>query len=543
MLTDGHEPSEGNPQFHQQMVYAVGMRTIASFENALGRKALWTLNASDGNRSNDYVRRLRIYPHALRAKNAYYSPDRVALLFGYFPAESTLADTTAPGTLVFSGLSADIVAHEMSHALLDGYTPGYREPSNPDVGAFHEAFADIVALFQHFQYRDLVRREISRARGDLGGAHLLSGIGRQFGEGAGKHGALRDYLRKYDEIEYKHSFDVHERGTLLVVAVYEAFEAIFEARTSDLMRLATGGSGVLAEGAIHPDLVERLTQEACKSAGQVLRMCIRALDYCPPTDITFGSYLRAMITADLETVREDRHGYRVAFLEKFRARDLLPTNLRTVSVETLRWQRPSHDRSPKWLKVAVEGFGIDWRSDPDREKIFAKSRDRCAELHEFLAGEMAKSDAARAAICATLGLEPGLGKFDPNGKPHGLASGTAFEVRNVRVARRVLDNGRPSEEILVSFMQRKPVPFDPDNPAAGFFWFRGGSTVVVDPANRHGVPEIKYVISKPVGRAERQEAEHAFRTNPPHGGARALYFGGLGLAAREPFAALHSSKD
>ena len=30
------------------------------------------------------VQRLRIYPHALRAKNAYYSPDRKALLLGYF---------------------------------------------------------------------------------------------------------------------------------------------------------------------------------------------------------------------------------------------------------------------------------------------------------------------------------------------------------------------------------------------------------------------------------------------------------------------------
>ena len=32
----------------------------------------------------DFVQRLRIYPHALRAKNAYYSPERKALLLGYF---------------------------------------------------------------------------------------------------------------------------------------------------------------------------------------------------------------------------------------------------------------------------------------------------------------------------------------------------------------------------------------------------------------------------------------------------------------------------
>ena len=38
---DGLAPSEGNPQFHQQMVYAVAMTTIGHFERALGRVALW----------------------------------------------------------------------------------------------------------------------------------------------------------------------------------------------------------------------------------------------------------------------------------------------------------------------------------------------------------------------------------------------------------------------------------------------------------------------------------------------------------------------
>lgn len=546
LLTDGLDPSEGNPQFHQQMVYAVGMRTIASFENALGRRALWALHHADGAAQVQYVQRLRIYPHALRAKNAYYSPDKIALLLGYFPAESTLVDSTAPGTIVFSCLSADIVAHEMTHALLDGYTPGYREPSNPDVGAFHEAFADIVALFQHFQYRDLVRRQIAGARGNLNGAELLAGLARQFGEGAGKHGALRDYLRKYDDITYHDTFEVHDRGVLLVVAVYEAFVAIFETRTGDLIRLATGGSGLLGEGAIHPDLVERLTEEACKAAGHVLRMCIRALDYCPPTDITFGVFLRALITADRETVPDDTFGYRVAFLEKFRARDLLPTNLRTVSVDTLRWQQPPADRrSPDWLKPAVDNFGIDWSSDLDRAAIFGASRKRCAALHDYLTAVMASDEATRTALCAMLGLQADLRGYDSNGAIDPKSATTRFEVRNVRAARRVLPNGRPSEEILVTLMQRKPVFFDPANPDAGFFWFRGGATIVVNPRNRAGAPEIKYVIGKPIYNADRMAAELAFRTNPPTSGSgnRAMYFGDHGMAAREPFAALHNAED
>jgi hypothetical protein len=42
LATDGLSPSETNPQFHQQMVYAVVMSTIKNFEQALGRKVLWS---------------------------------------------------------------------------------------------------------------------------------------------------------------------------------------------------------------------------------------------------------------------------------------------------------------------------------------------------------------------------------------------------------------------------------------------------------------------------------------------------------------------
>src|SRR5262245_39061184 len=39
LAQNGLAPSEGGPQFHQQMVYAVAMNTIDHFERALGRVA------------------------------------------------------------------------------------------------------------------------------------------------------------------------------------------------------------------------------------------------------------------------------------------------------------------------------------------------------------------------------------------------------------------------------------------------------------------------------------------------------------------------
>src|SRR5687768_5957096 len=150
LAQDGISPSEGNPQFHQQMVYAVAMTTINNFEKALGRKALWSLRketvaAKNGNGTrtifyNDYIQRLRIYPHALRQANAYYSPAKKALLFGYFPASAKASGNQVAGGMVFTCLSHDIIAHETTHALLDGLHSRFIEANHLDSLAFHEAF-------------------------------------------------------------------------------------------------------------------------------------------------------------------------------------------------------------------------------------------------------------------------------------------------------------------------------------------------------------------------------------------------------------------
>ena len=146
------------------MVYAVVMTTIRNFERALGCKVLWSVRP-EGFRAKRkpgerYVGRLRCYPHALREANAYYSPEKKALLFGYFRTSAAAAPDMLPNGFVFTCLSHDIIAHETTHAILDGVHHRFVEASNPDSLAFHEAFADVVALFQHFTFPEAIRNQM-----------------------------------------------------------------------------------------------------------------------------------------------------------------------------------------------------------------------------------------------------------------------------------------------------------------------------------------------------------------------------------------------
>jgi hypothetical protein len=540
LAQDGWAPSEGNPQFHQQMVYAVAMTTIGHFERALGRRALWAPHYADrqGKRGGmiykaEEVPRLRIYPHALRTDNAYYSPDKKALLFGYFPADSAHGDVTTPGSTVFTCLSSDIIAHEMSHALLDGLDRRLQEASNPDVPAFHEAFADIVALFQHFTMRELVEFEIAKTRGNLSAVTLLSGLARQFGEGSGRAGPLRDYAEPaMAELDYDTTMRPHERGSILVFAVYEAFQKIVARRTEELITLATGGSGLLPLGALHPGLVTKLAAETSRAAAQVLTMCIRALDYCPAVDITFSEYLRAIVTADLDAFPDDELHYRLAFMESFQNWKLLPRDIRTTSEETIAWNMPV-DPSPPWLSGLLQSIDLSWSLDLDRSAIFAlNEKNRWKVWNELRA--VFKTD---PSLLAEFGLLPDRPRYGRDGKVAKPArkGETTFDVFSVRPTRRIAPDGSFRTEIVAVVHQRQALPVDPANPNGGWFWFRGGATVIIDP--RKGREEIRYSIIKNSGSTARQERQR--RTAATGGSYRSLYFG----AAAEPFALLHQDHD
>jgi subtilisin family serine protease len=542
LAQDGLPPSEGNPQFHQQISYAVAMQTIRHFEVALGRRVLWAPRriqyapsvvldspALDKSPSTTplpareaFVRRLRIYPHALRQANAYYSPQKVALMLGYFPA----ADGSR--RLVFTCLSHDIIAHETTHALLDGLHRRFQEATNPDVLAFHEAFADIVAIFQHFTFPELLRFEIGRKRGDLAQADLLAGLAQEFGQTLGRSGALRSAIGKSPSPgDYAASAEPHERGKVLVAAVFSAFLAIYLRRIEDLVRIASDGSGILRAGALHPDLVARLADEATRAARHVLTICIRALDYMPPVDPTFPEYLRALITADSDLVPNDHYGYRVAFLESFGGRGIFPPELHTLSVESLRWQTLDSAAQPYGLGDFIrKEIDLSWDLRGDRYDSYCAARGNAARLHGWLKEKL------EPVLAHALGLDRAIAAAGKPDEFQGLRDDTGrprFEVHSVRPARRSSPDGDIRTDIIAVVTQQRNVR----DKNGGTFRFRGGCTLVLD--RREGMPPIRYSITKPVYRDPKQVLDYSqFRLGRS---LSVLYFGD---AQVEPFAVLHS---
>jgi hypothetical protein len=546
LAQDGWAPSEGNAYFHQQMVYAVAMKTVEHFERALGRPVLWRPRPRPGDDSDDgdYAQRLLVRPHALRQANAYYSPEEIALKFGNFESVTDAAGETVPGSRVYSCLSHDIIAHETTHAVLDGMHRHFNEPTNPDVLALHEGFADIVALMQHFTIPELLRAQIQRTRGDLESESMLGSLAIQFGRAMGGRGALRDAIGRLeggvwkrfeaDPADLQRRLTPHARGAVLVAAVFDAFLAIYRTRTADLLRLYTGGTGVLAHGAIHPDLVARLADEAVKAAGHVLTMCIRALDYLPPVDVTFFEYLRGLITADFDLVRDDRYDYRVAFVEAFRRRGVYPANLgaptadtpRNLAVDTLRWQGLGQtslagaagrqvEKQYRGVIEQLRRFADDCFYVGDRESLFRATRRHRGSLH----AKLRKAFTATPKFAADLGLDPG--------RP--------FEVQELRRALRIGPDGGHLPQVVVGLTQAKEVPAD-GSAGVPAFEFRGGSTLVVDLS----IPEVKYRIVKRIDSGDRQARTAAFVREAASDPLRALFFS---PDRPEPFAALHALAD
>ena len=406
LIPNGVTPSEADPRFHQQMVYAVVSDTIEQFESALGRRIHWRraerpLDAPKGWLDEDILT-LGLYPHAMQQANAFYSPEAHGILFGYFQAARNNPGHNLPGQTVFTCLSHDIIVHETTHAILDGLRSHFMERTNPDVAAFHEAFADLVALFRHFTHREVLRDAIQRTGGRLytpalqgdsladqaAQSWLTAGetqrnplieLAGQFGEALGMYAGLRSAIGKRKTMkELRDTTECHERGSILVAAVFDAFFTVYIQRTANHFRIYSAGGGHDREDLPAP-LAEALCDEAMQTAQQFFCSCVRALDYLPPVDVTFGDFLRAVITAETDYDPGDQEGIRRAWMEAFRLRGILPDDAPYFSEEALCW--PTLGDTLPIGKLPYGGpLGLNYKERMQTQRLLRKFIDRNRSL-------------------------------------------------------------------------------------------------------------------------------------------------------------------
>ena len=492
LMQNGLEPTESDPRFHQQMVYAVAMRTLENFERALGRRLTFT------QRSHGRTR-LRLLPHAFHGANAYYDPKLMAILFGYFLADRRDPGPNLPGQTVFACLSHDIIVHELTHAVVDRLRRFFMEPSNPDVLAFHEGFSDIVALFQHFTYQEFLRDQIQKTRGDIRAGGILVELARQFGYATGAHQALRSALGQDKNGQKKRLspsiVEAHERGAILVAAVFDAFTTTYQNRIRDLIRIATGGTGTLPQGDLHPDLVNRIAAEASRLAQSVLTMCIRAFDYLPPVDVTFGDYLRALVTADYELQPGDETGLRSATIEAFRDRGIYPEKVASLAEESLIWPGAPKDipvlayEKMQWaneIALAATAYSLDPFEMPEEDQADLPG------MRSFLGkggtdyGGFSSDDERELKSDLASGL---WAYAQGQAKRLFLDVSKDIAVSGFHTVFRVGPGGQLLTELVVQFMQQDPTMTD----ELGGIPFRGGTTIVAGTDGR-----IRYIIAKPL---------------------------------------------
>jgi hypothetical protein len=318
-----------NPNFHAQNVYAIIMRILARFEFALGRRVSWSF----------YGHQIKVAPHAFADANAFYSENDEALLFGYFPGHKHM---------VWSCLSHDIVAHETTHALLDGLRERYTDPSSPEQAAFHEGFSDIVALLSVFSLRDVVRAiidlnskrkrmkqiSVEDVQPQVLRESLLIGLAKEMGQEL--HALRGDVLRRSASLKPSRAYikqpeyiEPHNRGEILVAATMNAFLQVWSNRLSSL-------------GEVSPGYLDRqrVVEEGAEVADYLLTMTIRAIDYTPPVNLEFCDFLSAMLTSDREINPDDsKYQFRKILRETFVSYGIDPASKGTPSEPGI-WEAP-----------------------------------------------------------------------------------------------------------------------------------------------------------------------------------------------------------
>ncbi len=289
---DGQPLTADDPssyQFHQVNAWATVQRVLDFYESpwALGRPIPWGF---EGNR-------LIIVPHAGLGKNAFYDRKSKSLQFYYFGSEAEPR---------FTCLSHDIVAHETGHAVLDGIRPHYLDLSSIETAAFHEFIGDLTAILLALDNID-VRHHVANVSGaDLTKDTTISALAEEFGQYLEGRKFLRSANKPLTMPDIAGSTSAHHNSQVLTTAMFRILTRMAQEYTKENeRRRKVGEKEVTAFQALY------------WAYSSFRRISLQPLDLCPPADVRFIDYARAVLHNDRLTNREDKKDYRKIIAEVF----------------------------------------------------------------------------------------------------------------------------------------------------------------------------------------------------------------------------------
>lgn len=260
--------------FQQVSAFATVLRTMYLYEepDALGRRLTWAFGAPQ----------LLLVPRAGEDPNAFYERESHSLQLFYI--------SRADKQTVYSCLSRDIIAHETAHAILDGIAPDLYNSLTPQSLALHEAIADLTALLMSFRSAKLRQAVLKETKGSIADSSAFSTVAPEFGQA--RDPAMR-YLRSLlnNKTLDREDKSLDENGVPNRVIRYEP-HSLSEALSGALYTVMVKIHGSLTTGFSASGKALFVGGERFK------RMILRALDYLPPGEVSFGDYGRAILASD-----------------------------------------------------------------------------------------------------------------------------------------------------------------------------------------------------------------------------------------------------
>ena len=293
-----------SPQGQAANCYVTITNTI-KYINSMSEKRLSNWAATNN---------LIVKPRSGTDLNAFY--DRYSLQFFY---------AKVGNRVIFTADSTDIVSHELGHAILDSYRPDLWSVAALEVWSFHEAFADITAMFHVMQYDEVLNYALRETGGDIHKSNVFSNLAEDMGRAMyeiskGRDGQLPNALRSaVNNFKYvdpgtlppsaprnKLAAECHSFGRIFLGAFYDILEMFYK----DVLK--TGKSQL----------------DSIKAARDLLaKYVLKAIQNAPLNSRFYESVAKTMLWADWTNGKVYHDRMRNIFLN----RNLIKTEIKMLN--------------------------------------------------------------------------------------------------------------------------------------------------------------------------------------------------------------------